>query len=1186
MVQKTVNTQQSYSFRDTALWVSMLFLLLCLIPFYMFETDKADLIESYKKQLSDISDQKSDRFDSWLYQRYGDAQLLRSNPIFLSLFQAPENEKEQYRFGVATLFNQLKQNMGYSALTAVNKRGSVLFTLGQPMHSSRLLDVRSSHYDTFVDWYVTQQNDIYLNLVIPIRAPNSFVVDGYIILDQSIKQELLPALQSWTNNVTSNSHTILLHTDEADLITVKIPPNHAEDSEISVQPYPEDPTDLFRIAISQIKETNLIELDEIHTIASYQPIGFTDWYILVQQDVDELIAPLYRHLFTLLGILFSLLLFALFFLYQHSRQSQYRFELQLTRQTAEKDRLLSHFFELPFFGMAITHAKTGRWIRINDYFCQLLGYSWEEIQKLNYRALQPEQQAAREDELLQEMEAGKTDGFQHESQFIHKDGHLIEVNIDTRCVRHDQDISFFINVIEDITQRKKNELALNKKNKLYNMLSHTNQAIVHSKTRAELFRNICRTIVEDGGFSVAFLAESICDGQDINVLEIYGDDKEFIASITKQKKTNPSLIPHTGIMQTIIQQKSIVINNYQNTALTLPFHYLAQQASINASGYFPIFHHGKMFGALAVYSPEIDFFDESSIETLNEMTGDISFSLDNMQRDEQLIKSERLFHNLTNFVKVGIFRLTPTGEMHYINDFGQQLLDLRLPQQRDIWLKIFDCDSQSSQAWLFQLLEQGESEMECQLKRDPENLTVILHAIAETEDDKIIGYIGTISDITNLKETERQLKYLAHFDTLTGLPNRTSLTIALEHHIQEQPEHEMALLLVDLDRFKDVNDSFGHPIGNALLKDVTGRLKQHMQDSDQVCRIGGDEFTILLKSAPSLPFINAIAYDTIQLLRRPFHLPNGQDVILGASIGISRYPVDGRTPSELLQKADTAMYHAKQSGRNCYHYFTDGLSQIAQQRLELEIRLKQAIEKRHLRAFYQPQIDMLTGQIIGAEALIRWQDPEEGLIPPIHFIPLAEETGLIKPIGEWILKETCQQGKIWLDQGLPPITLAVNISPVQFRYNDLLSSIELTLKETQFPAHLLEVEITESVLMSHEQEAIEILNKIRELGVRIAIDDFGTGYSSLSYLKKMPLDVLKIDKSFVDDIPHKKDDMEIATTIVGMAHTLRLKVLAEGVETIEQLNFLRDQGCDYYQGYLMSKPIPADEFEQLWQQQQ
>jgi EAL domain-containing protein (putative c-di-GMP-specific phosphodiesterase class I) len=316
-------------------------------------------------------------------------------------------------------------------------------------------------------------------------------------------------------------------------------------------------------------------------------------------------------------------------------------------------------------------------------------------------------------------------------------------------------------------------------------------------------------------------------------------------------------------------------------------------------------------------------------------------------------------------------------------------------------------------------------------------------------------------------------------------------------------------------------------------------------------------------------------------MKKPFRLPNDRDVMLGASIGISVYPDHGTTPEELLQKADAAMYHAKASGRSCFRYFSAELTGLADQRLDMEVRLKRAIEQKELVVFYQPQIDMRTNKVIGAEALVRWQDPEHGLIPPFKFIPLAEETGLIKQIGEWVLQETCRQGKHWLDIGLPPLTLAVNISPIQFHYNDLFRVVTNTLHDTEFPAAYLELELTESALMDREQEAIDILNQLQAEGVRLAIDDFGTGYSSLSYLKRLPLDVLKIDKSFVDDIPNSKDDMEIAATIVGIAHTLRLKVLAEGVETKEQFAFLKEQGCDMYQGYLMSKPIPADQFEQL-----
>jgi diguanylate cyclase (GGDEF)-like protein len=391
----------------------------------------------------------------------------------------------------------------------------------------------------------------------------------------------------------------------------------------------------------------------------------------------------------------------------------------------------------------------------------------------------------------------------------------------------------------------------------------------------------------------------------------------------------------------------------------------------------------------------------------------------------------------------------------------------------------------------------------------------------------------------------------------------------------------MALLMIDLDRFKEVNDSFGHLAGDELLQQVAKQLSYRLRSVDTLCRLGGDEFTVLLEEVSHSEDAARVANDIITALSEPWLLSNGKEVRIGASIGISLFPEHGATPVELLQQADTALYQAKAEGRARFKYFSEDLTRSARARMDLEVRLRRAIDKGELRVYYQPQVNVSTGRIVGAEALIRWQDPDEGLIPPLRFISVAEETGLITSIGNWILKETCFQGKRWIDAGLQPLTLAVNVSPHQFLHSNIEEIMAETLAETGFPANRLELELTESALMQRENKAIQVLNSLHALGVRLAIDDFGTGYSSLAYLKLFPLDVLKIDKSFIDDIPHLRDDMEIAATIVAMAHTLRLKVLAEGVETEAQLAFLQAQGCDLYQGYLSSPPVPAEEFEKL-----
>jgi len=444
-------------------------------------------------------------------------------------------------------------------------------------------------------------------------------------------------------------------------------------------------------------------------------------------------------------------------------------------------------------------------------------------------------------------------------------------------------------------------------------------------------------------------------------------------------------------------------------------------------------------------------------------------------------------------------------------------------------------------------------------------------------------YVAVFSDISQIKQGEAKLEHLAHYDALTELPNRLLLFSRLEHCIDlaRRDEKMLALLMLDLDRFKTVNDSFGHLLGDELLQQVAKRLSSRLRGVDTICRLGGDEFVVLIEKIEQEEDAARVANDIITALNEPWHLSNGTEVRIGVSVGISLYPAHGHSAQELLQQADASLYQAKAEGRGRFKYFSEELTRTVRERIVLEARLRHAIDAGELRVFYQPQVDIASGRIVGAEALVRWQDPVGGLIAPIYFIPVAEETGLITPIGNWVLQETCRQGQRWLAAGLPPLRLAVNLSAHQFMHSKLQDVVAAALAQSGFPAAWLELELTESALMEREDEAIEILAQLRGLGVQLAIDDFGTGYSSLSYLKRFPLDILKIDKSFVDNLSQDADDQAIASTIIAMAHTLRLKALAEGVETQEQLDFLRSRGCDMYQGYLTSRPVPADQFAQL-----
>ena len=441
---------------------------------------------------------------------------------------------------------------------------------------------------------------------------------------------------------------------------------------------------------------------------------------------------------------------------------------------------------------------------------------------------------------------------------------------------------------------------------------------------------------------------------------------------------------------------------------------------------------------------------------------------------------------------------------------------------------------------------------------------------------------GILVDISERKRFEEQLLYQATHDYLTGLPNRNLLHERLEEALNFEYHHKglLALLLLDLDNFKVINDTFGHAAGDVLLKDVAEKLKHNLRLYDTFARLGGDEFVILIRDTERNLDIGRIASRILSIFNTPI-IVKGQEIFVTASIGISMFPADGSTSELLLKNADAAMFHAKKKGKNNYQFFTEEINADVHERLAMETKLRRALEREEFFLHYQPRVEMASGRISGMEALLRWQ-PEGGrVISPSEFIPVLEETGLIIPVEEWVLRTACTQAQEWHESGLPPVKLAVNISARHFSQENLPDKIAQTLFETGFSAHSLEIELTESIIMKDVSESVKKLDNLKTMGITFSIDDFGTGYSSLSYLKRFPIDVLKIDRSFVDGIPHDASDTTISTTVIAMAHNLKMAVVAEGVETVEQLDFLAANNCDEYQGFYFSRPLPADEFAVL-----
>jgi diguanylate cyclase (GGDEF)-like protein len=383
-------------------------------------------------------------------------------------------------------------------------------------------------------------------------------------------------------------------------------------------------------------------------------------------------------------------------------------------------------------------------------------------------------------------------------------------------------------------------------------------------------------------------------------------------------------------------------------------------------------------------------------------------------------------------------------------------------------------------------------------------------------------------------------------------------------------------MFIDLDRFKNINDTLGHETGDLLLRDVAQRLTENLRTGDIVARLGGDEFVVLLEDMSESVGVGTVAEKLISALTSNFVIA-GREVHITASIGISSYPVDAQDTRSLMKYADIAMYRAKEQGRNTFQFYSDQINVHSVERLTLESQLRGTLERNELVLHYQPVIDGISGAIIGMEALVRWQHPEGGLLPPAKFIDIAEETGLIVPIGEWVLHNACMQQREWVEQGLPAIRVAVNLSPRQFVHRHLIDDIVKVLAETNFDPSCLELELTETTVMHNAERAVAVLGQLKEMGIRIAIDDFGTGYSSLAYLKRFPINSLKIDRSFVGDVPHDPGNTAITQAIIAMAHSLDLKVTAEGVETAEQVHFLREHGCEEMQGFYFSRPLPVAE---------
>ncbi len=539
--------------------------------------------------------------------------------------------------------------------------------------------------------------------------------------------------------------------------------------------------------------------------------------------------------------------------------------------------------------------------------------------------------------------------------------------------------------------------------------------------------------------------------------------------------------------------------------------------------------------------------------------------------------------------------------------YSVAFVDMRMPPGWDgletierIWsvdpeIQVVICSAYSDHDWQDLIARLGKSDKLLILKKPFERIEVLqcAHALAAKwrNERRLHAHIGSlekdVSDRTQgLEAANKQLRHLATHDALTSLPNRVLLDDRVSQAIvhAERAGEGFALCVLDLDRFKLINDSLGHRAGDELLKQVARRLTAAVRSVDTVARLGGDEFVLIISQVRSRQDTELLARKMLECLQTPVQV--GQiEVHTSASLGIAFYPQDGSSIETLYAHADAAMYCSKQHGGASVECFTPTMNLATEERVRFEADLHRALKLQQFELHYQPKYDGANRRIHSFEALIRWRHPERGLVPPDHFIPLAEESGLIVPIGEWVLREACRQQRLWQDQGLPMLRVAVNISALQFRRVDLVETVARALRDAAVDARYLEIELTETAVMSDPEESVAILERLSRMGVIVSVDDFGTGYSSMSYLRRFPIDKLKIDRSFIANVLNSADDASIVQAIISLAHSLRLKVVAEGIESAEQVNFLQGMGCDQYQGFYFSRPVDAAAFEKLLRSQ-
>ncbi len=861
--------------------------------------------------------------------------------------------------------------------------------------------------------------------------------------------------------------------------------------------------------------------------------------------------------------------------WDNSEKALAKLELELSNLSIENSR--SSFYRVNSRGIILY---------VNEFACKSMGYEKQELIGQPIWLIDPN---INEEKWKESWEGCKSSGQRiFESLHRRKDGELFPVEI-TANYLNIQGKEYSFSMVHDITSRRQNESRIERLGQLYKAISEINQAIVRMEKIGQLFPLVCRCSVQFGGMAMAWIG--LADERDgmIKPVSSYGSQTDYLDNI--KISTNPDVSLGLGPGGKAWREgKPVIVNNFFEDSSTVPWQAKANLCGWKSMGCFPILKNGKPFAILAVYHTNESAFDNESIVLFQEMSKDVSFAIDNFEREEERVKAEeslRLAASVYDASSEAIMITDANNSIIGVNPaftkitgyssfevLGKDVGIIDSSWNDERFFKDFWSEINSKGFWqgeVFDKKKNGEVY--------PKWLTV--STIYNNNDGSVLRRVSIFSDVSDRREKEHIIWRQANFDFLTGLPNRQMFYDRLDQEIKKanRGNSSFALLFIDLDRFKEINDSLGHDYGDVMLKEASIRLSSCVRETDTVARLGGDEFTITLGDIKEFTEIELITREILIKLSAPFYVREAE-LHISASIGITIYPQDAANVESLLKNADQAMYAAKNKGRNCASYFTPAMQEAILSRMQITNDLRVALSNNQFWIGYQPIVNLTTSEIYKAEALIRWQHPVRGLISPADFIPVAEDTGIIIEIGDWVFKESARQVAKWRQSIHPDFQISINKSPVQFKKEGNPHHIWYSyLKELGIPGKSITIEITEGLLLDADTMVKERLLEFRDAGIQVAIDDFGTGYSALSYIKKFDIDYLKIDRSFVNNMAKDKDDLALCEAIIELAHKLNIKVIAEGIETKEQYLLLKKIGCDYGQGFFWSKAMPNDEFD-------